>query len=119
MKRGEVWMVELKPRSGSEQQGTRPAIVVSSDVYNGVPGWRSFNVIPITSSGRPARRSHTTVPLEAGAAGLTQDSVAICHQVTTLDRTKFVRKLGALAPGQMQEVELGVVKALDMLHLLP
>lgn len=119
MKRGEVWLVELRPRSGSEQQGTRPAIIVSSDSYNEIPAWKSFNIVPISSSGNQARRSHTTVVLPTGTAGLTQDSAALCHQITTVDRSKFIRKLGTLQAAELQEVEVGMVKALDMLHLLP
>ncbi|WP_337288077.1 type II toxin-antitoxin system PemK/MazF family toxin [Candidatus Methylomirabilis sp.] len=40
MKRGEVYWASLSPRSGSEQQGTRPVIVVSHDAFNQTPGWR-------------------------------------------------------------------------------
>ncbi|MGI8748879.1 MAG: type II toxin-antitoxin system PemK/MazF family toxin, partial [Deinococcus sp.] len=31
MKRGEVWLVNLDPRSGSEQRGIRPVLVLSND----------------------------------------------------------------------------------------
>ncbi len=34
MKRGEVYWAELTPRSGSEQQGRRPVVVISHDVFN-------------------------------------------------------------------------------------
>ncbi len=117
MKRGEVWMVELEPCSGSEQRGIRPGIIVSSDNYNALAGWKSFNVVPVTSSSRQARRSHTTIPVTS--AGLSDDSFAICHQVTTVDRQKFIRKLGDLTASELSEVEQGLLKALGMLHYLP
>ncbi len=34
MKRGEVYWADLAPRSGSEQQGRRPVIVISHDAFN-------------------------------------------------------------------------------------
>jgi len=34
MKRGDVYWADLIPRSGSEQQGRRPVIVISHDAFN-------------------------------------------------------------------------------------
>jgi mRNA interferase MazF len=39
MMRGDIYRAELKPRSGSEQHGRRPVIIVSHDSFNSVPGW--------------------------------------------------------------------------------
>ncbi|RLE34887.1 MAG: hypothetical protein DRJ61_04255, partial [Acidobacteria bacterium] len=36
MKRGDLCWADLKPRSGSEQQGRRPVVIVSSDGFNDV-----------------------------------------------------------------------------------
>lgn len=118
MKRGEIWMVTLAPRSGSEQRGTRPALIVSSDSFNAAPGWQSLQVVPLSSSGAQARRSHTAVLLPAGTAGLPRDSYALCHQLTTLDRQKFGEHLGQITDDEMKAVERGIVIALDMLFLL-
>jgi mRNA-degrading endonuclease toxin of MazEF toxin-antitoxin module len=38
MKRGEVYWATLAPRSGAEQAGQRPVIVVSRDAFNQAPG---------------------------------------------------------------------------------
>ena len=114
MKRGEVHVAELAPRSGSEQQGRRPVIVVSHDGFNETPGWRSVIVVPLSTSTTQARRGPTAVPLPAGSGGLQRDSVALCHQVTTLDRAKLTLRLGALPPEDLRRVELGVRTALGM-----
>ncbi|MCA1854010.1 MAG: type II toxin-antitoxin system PemK/MazF family toxin, partial [Beggiatoa sp.] len=84
MKRGEVYWARLAPRSGSEQTGRRPVIVLSHDAFNKVPTWRSVIVVPISSSLCQAGRGPTAVPLPAGVGGLERDGVAVCHQVTTL-----------------------------------
>ena len=88
MRRGEVFWADLSPRSGAEQRGRRPVIVVSNDGFNLTPSWQSVIVVPISSSETQARRGPTAVPLPAGSAGLRRPSVALCHQVTTLDRAK-------------------------------
>ena len=77
MKRGDVWWVELRPRSGSKQQERRPAIVVSRDALNSVQAWRSLVVVPVTTSKRQAARHLTTASLAAGEGGLQHDSVAL------------------------------------------
>ena len=114
MKRGEVWWVELLPRSGSEQRGRRPAIVVSHDALTGVDTWRSIVVVPITTSNRQARRNLTTVALDEGEGGLRQASFALCHQVTTLDRSKFIERTGTLSSETLELVRRGLVLALDL-----
>ena len=45
MKRGEVRWADLAPRSGSEQTGRRPVIVVSHDGFNETPTWKSIIVV--------------------------------------------------------------------------
>jgi len=114
MKRGEVYLADLVPRSGSEQQGRRPVIVLSHDVFNRASTWRSVIVIPISSSPRQAARGPTVVPLPKGAAGLAQDSVAVCHQITTLDRSKLTQRMGELPPNLLAAVEIGVKAAVDL-----
>ncbi|MCW5977181.1 MAG: DUF433 domain-containing protein [Bryobacteraceae bacterium] len=39
---------------------------------------------------------------------MTKASVAVCHQVTTVDRTKLTRLIGSLPPRFLQEVEEGL-----------
>jgi hypothetical protein len=64
-------------------------IVLSHDAFNNVPTWRSVIVVPVSSSLRQAGRGPTAVSLAAGVGGLERDGVAVCHQVTTLDRGKL------------------------------
>lgn len=114
MRRGEVYWAELAPRSGAEQAGRRPVIVVSHDGFNEVPAWRSVIVIPVSTSDAQARRGPTAVLLAGGAGGLRVPSVALCHQVTTLDRAKLSDRLGVLPPAALTEVEEGLRAALDL-----
>ena len=41
MRRGEVWLADLTPRSGSEQRGRRPVVVLSHDGFNSNPAKRA------------------------------------------------------------------------------
>jgi mRNA interferase MazF len=114
MRRGEVYWADLAPRSGSEQTGRRPVVLVSHDGFNLSPDWRSVIVVPISISASQAKRGPTVVQIPGGAAGLPRASVAICHQVTTLDRAKLSKRIGTLSPDLARGVEAGLKAALDL-----
>src|SRR5262245_26883147 len=104
MRRGQVFWAQLSPRPGAEQTGRRPVIVVSHDAFNEAPGWRSVIVVPLSTSEAQARRGPTAVPLAPGAGGLRQGSIALCHQVTTLDRAKLTEQVGVLSTELMSRL---------------
>lgn len=112
MKRGEVYLANLTPRSGAEQTGTRPVIVVSSDGFNKLANWRSVIVVPVSTT--QSRRGETLVHIAKGLAGLDNDSVALCHQITTIDRSKFLTYLGELPQDLILELEIAIKAALDI-----
>jgi mRNA interferase MazF len=112
--RGDVFIAEPKPRSGSEQSGTRPVIIISHNAFNRTTGWRSIIVVPLSTSINQARRGLTAIPVFAGEGGLTRDSVALCHQVTTIDRSKLKQKIGNLSAEQMSLVANGLKAAMDL-----
>lgn len=115
MVRGEVYLVNLAPRSGSEQTGVRPCVLVSHDSFNTTDAWRSVTIVPITSSPRWTRETPTTVVFESGEAGLTKPCAALAHQVTTVDRAKLVRPaLGRLSAKRMAALTQAIVNYLDL-----
>lgn len=114
MMRGEVYWADLIPRSGSEQTGRRPVIVVSHEGFNRTPAWRSIIVVPISTAESQGRRGPTVVELPGGVAGLPKKSFAVCHQVTTLDRAKLTQRIGFLPPEFVREVEDGLKAAMDL-----
>lgn len=114
MRRGEIHWADLVPRSGSEQTGRRPVIIVSHDGFNQTVGWRSIIVVPISTSASQGRRAPTVVEIPAGAGGLSRTSFAVCHQVTTLDRAKLTKKVGELPSEILEQVDLGLKAAMDL-----
>lgn len=115
MKRGDVFWADLVPRSGSEQSGRRPVVIVSHDGFNQVTAWHSIIVVPLSTSPMQRRRGPTAVLLPKGTAGLPQESVALCHQVTTLDRVKLTDRIGELPTASLKRVSEGLRAALALL----
>ena len=114
MKRGEVWIAILEPRSGSEQSGWRPVVIVSHDSFNTTMSWNSIIVVPVSTSVNQARRSDTSIPIFKAEGGIPEDSVVLCHQVTTLDRSKLKTRLGVLSSQIVASIEEGLKAAMDM-----
>jgi mRNA interferase MazF len=114
MKRGEIHWADLVPRSGSEQAGRRPVIMVSHDGFNHTAAWKSVIVVPITTSASQGKRGPTVVALPGGSAGLPKASFAVCHQVTTLDRAKLSGKAGELPSELLGEVDAALKAAMDL-----
>jgi mRNA-degrading endonuclease toxin of MazEF toxin-antitoxin module len=68
----------------------------------------------MSTSTAQARRGPTAVEIPGGATGLSRPGIAICHQVTTLDRAKLTRRIGALTSSLVLMVEDGLKAALDL-----
>ena len=90
--RGQVWLVRLDPAIGSEINKTRPALVVSNNLHNGL--LHHITALPITDKGEKVYSVEVFLP--KSAAGLTKDSKIRCHQIRTLDKIRFVKLLGEI-----------------------
>ena len=69
--------------------------------------------VPLTGSARkPPMRTH--VAIAAGEGGLSRQSVVLCEQVRTLQKSRFQRYLGTLSPADMRRVERALSVSMDM-----
>lgn len=99
-RRGEVWRVDLNPVRGSEQGKTRPVVVLSQP-----PTGRAS--VRLCAMVVHHKREHNAffwcVELEpTDDNGLTKASSADAAQTRALDIVRFDRKLGAVAPDEME-----------------
>ena len=106
LERGEIWFAKLDPTQGSEQAGTRPIIIFQDNTLS------KFTItiitIPLTTNLRRAALP-TCLMIPQGQGGLNQDSVALCHQIRVLDKTRLIKKLGQL--------ELEIITSLEKIVL--
>ncbi len=93
LKRGEIWLANLDPFQGSEQAGTRPVIIFQNDIISQFS--TTAVAIPLTTNQRRASLP-VCLPIQQGEGGLSKDSVALCFQMRSLDKTRLVRRLGQL-----------------------
>ena len=100
--RGEIWLVTLDPTVGREQAGTRPALVISDNLFNHSHA-ELVVVLPITSKSKNIR-SHVEVAPPDG--GLNATSYIKCEDIRSISIQRLVRRLGKVMAKTMDEVEI-------------
>ena len=101
IKRGEIWLAELNPIRGSEQAGTRPVLILQNNSINRFTS--TFLAIPLTTNLRRASLP-TCVLLPEGEGGLAKDSVALCHQLRVLDKSRLMRRVGSVSESMLTAI---------------
>lgn len=94
-------MVDLSPTRGREQDGMRPALVLSVDKFNRGPAGLVI-VVPMTKT---LRRIPTHVPVPAGEAGLTFDSYVKCEDLRSISKDRLVRHMGDVTYPRIESVQ--------------
>jgi len=111
MRKGDVYLADLDPTRGAEQAGMRPVVVFQKDILNKFT--RTIVVIPFTTNLKRAQLP-SAVLVHKGDGGLREDSVALCHQIRVLDRSRLTTRLGSLSPATMEQIETVLAFTLDM-----
>ena len=112
IRRGEIWVAALDPTQGSEQAGVRPIIIFPNDTISRYT--TTVISIPLTTNLRRASLP-SCVFIPNGEGGLTQDSVALCHQMRVLDKTRLRNKIGEVNPETLVQLENNVLFTLRYL----
>lgn len=93
MHRGEIYLADLDSQVGSEQSGTRPALIVQNDVGNSHSP--TTIICPLTSQVKSLVDTH--VILTPSDAGILKTSTVLCEQVRVVDKSRLKRKLGEVS----------------------
>lgn len=102
MMNGEIWWVDFQEPRGSAPAFVRPAVVIQNDELNKSDINTSI-VIPITTNCRLADYKGN-VFIEKLDSDLPKDSVALCSQITTVDKQAFLERASVLSTVIMNEI---------------
>ena len=94
--RGDVWWVDLDPTRGGENRKTRPAVIVSADGLNRAR--RTVVIVPLSTGPEPFP------PLVVSTPSFDRESVAICDQVRSVDKTRLTRLAGTLSTADLRAI---------------
>ena len=96
-----IWRANLDPIIGSEQGKIRPVLIISETDINTL--LNIVNIIPITSR-KPGRIIYPNeVLLPAGKFGVIAESIALCHQIRTIDKMRLSKKYGQITSIVLQK----------------
>lgn len=110
--RGDVLTANLEPVQGSEQGGSRPAVVISRDAIN-----RSSPVVvicPITDAANKTKFYPSHVRVASGTGGLKLDSIVVCEQVRAINKTRLSAPIGRFDKKVMTSIEAALKITLDL-----
>ena len=93
--RFDVFLISLDPTRGSEIRKTRPCLVISPDEMN--DHIRTVIVAPMTTKGRP-------YPSRVSCTFQGKRGQVVLDQVRTVDKTRLVRRLGAISARVQRKV---------------
>ncbi|MGE3278465.1 MAG: type II toxin-antitoxin system PemK/MazF family toxin [Candidatus Altimarinota bacterium] len=97
MKRGEIWWVSFDPSLHSEIKKTRPAIIISIDLFNDVS--RRVQVVPLSSNTQKLYPSESYVLIGK------QKSKAMVDQIATVDKSRLQKKLSDASKEDLSTLE--------------
>ncbi|HXX92621.1 MAG TPA: type II toxin-antitoxin system PemK/MazF family toxin [Planctomycetota bacterium] len=102
--RGDILWADLEPVRGHEQSGRRPVLVLSQELFNE----RSGTVVAMAITSQPQRAGFPlTYPLPERL--LPKPSWVKVSQIRTLSTERLGRKLGHLAPSDIDRVLEGLL----------
>lgn len=112
VRRGEIWNVDWSPSRGSEQTGTRPALVIQTDAANMNPHYPNTVVVTVSTKGRPVPFHVPVNPSKEN--GLKEASFIKCEQVLTISKDRLVRRLGSLEEKYLPAVAASLRRVLEL-----
>ena len=111
VKRGEIYYADLRPVIGSEQGGIRPVLIVQNELGNKY----SPTVIVATITSKEKANLPTHVRLNTTLSnGLKINSVVLCEQVRTIDKSRLKTMIGNAGSKEMNEISKAMKISLDI-----
>ena len=103
--RGEIRWADLNPVRGNEQEGKRPVLIISHDIFNE----RSGTVIAVALTSQP-QRAGFPLALELQSEDLPKKSWAKMGQIRTLAIERIGTRLGRATPEEIAKAVEGIME---------
>jgi mRNA interferase MazF len=110
--RGKLWWFDWSPGRGSEQEGTRPALVMQTDAANLNPRYPNTIVLAVSTKGKPVPFHIAVKPTVQN--GLGELSYIKCEQILTIAKKRLISKTGILETEFLQQVGKAITLVLNV-----
>lgn len=109
--RGAIFYADLDPIIGSEQQGTRPVLILQNDMGN--KHSPTTMIAPITTKNYTGKYLPTHVKISQFDK-LRPNSIILLEQVRTIDKSRLKGYVDILAEKEMKQVEKALIISLGI-----
>ena len=98
--RGDIYFIRLGSGTGSEQSGTRPAVILQNDVGNAYSPTLIVAALTSKTDKKVTQATHCQVEED----GL-KPSIVQAEQIFTIDKSRVLKFVGHLSPENMRRVD--------------
>ena len=109
--KGDIYYASLDPIVGSEQNGTRPVVIIQNDIGNKYSP--TVLVAPITTKikTKPFLPTHVFI---RSSEYIKQNSIALLEQIRVLDKSRLISYVDSLTQEQIKELDTGIIKTFNI-----
>ena len=93
IKKGEIFLANLKPVIGKEQGGIRPVLIIQNDKSN---IYSPVIIVAAITSRIFSKEFPTNVFISKEDSHLDKDSTILLNQIRTIDKSRLIKKVGSL-----------------------
>ena len=108
--KGDIYYASLDPIVGSEQNGTRPVVIIQNDIGNKYSP--TVLVAPLTSKvkSKPHLPTHVLVKSEH----IKHNSIVLLEQIRVLDKSRLISYVDTLTKEEIRKLDIGIIKSFNI-----
>ena len=109
--KGDIYYASLDPIVGSEQNGTRPVVIIQNDIGNKYSP--TVLVAPITTKIKTKAYLPTHVFIKS-SKHIKHNSIALLEQIRVLDKSRLISYVDSLKKEEIKKLDIGIIKAFNI-----
>ena len=109
--KGDIYYASLDPIVGSEQNGTRPVVIIQNDIGNKYSP--TVLVAPITTKIKTKAYLPTHVFIKS-SEHIKHNSIALLEQIRVLDKSRLISYVDSLKKDEIKKIDIGIIKAFNI-----
>ena len=108
--KGDIYYASLNPIVGSEQNGTRPVVIIQNDIGNKYSP--TVLVAPLTNKVKSKRNLPTHVLIDSNH--IKRNSIVLLEQIRVLDKSRLISYLDSLSETEIKKLDVGIIKSFNI-----
>lgn len=108
--KGDIYYASLDPIVGSEQNGTRPVVIIQNDIGNKYSP--TVLVAPLTS--RAKSKPHLPTHVLVKSEHIKHNSIVLLEQIRVLDKSRLISYVDTLTKEEIKKLDIGIIKSFNI-----